>query len=171
MLFCVELLMEVKGQYSLISEPLNAERDRGSKMKTVVKADIEDLNKVVNIDSEVIGNTSRRNYLEKSIELGHCIIAKEDNDIVGFLIYDTNFFECTFISLVIVSPSNRRKGYASLLMDYMMSSSPTDKVFSSTNRSNISMQRLFDANGFIRSGIVENLDEGDPEIIYFKSKC
>ncbi|APH03678.1 GNAT family N-acetyltransferase [Bacillus weihaiensis] len=140
-------------------------------MKNVVKADIEDLNKVVNIDSEVIGNTSRRNYIEKSIELGNCIIAKEDNDIVGFLIYDTNFFECTFISLIIVSPSNRRKGYASLLMEYMMSSSPTTKVFSSTNRSNISMQRVFDMNGFFQSGIVENLDEGDPEIIYFKSKC
>ncbi|MDT9027902.1 GNAT family N-acetyltransferase [Rossellomorea yichunensis] len=140
-------------------------------METFVKADIEDLNKVVYIDSEVIGNTSRRNYLEKSIELGHCLIAKEDDDIVGFLIYDTNFFECAFISLIIVSPSHRRKGYASLLMDYMMSSSPTNKVFSSTNRSNISMQRVFDANGFIQSGIVENLDDGDPEIIYFKSKC
>ncbi|WNF38981.1 GNAT family N-acetyltransferase [Bacillaceae bacterium IKA-2] len=139
-------------------------------MKTVVKANIEDLDKIVSRDSEVIGNTSRLSYFEKSIELGHCIIAKEDDDIVGFLIYDTNFFECAFISLVIISPSNRRKGFASLLLDYMMSKSPTTKVFSSTNRSNISMQRVFDSNGFMQSGIVENLDEGDPEIIYFKSK-
>ncbi len=138
-------------------------------MKTIVKADFKDLDKIVNIDSEVIGNTIRCNYIEKSIKLGHCIIAKEDDDIVGFLIYDTNFFECTFISLIIVSPSNRRKGYASCLIDYMMNLSPTTKVFSSTNRSNISMQRVFDTNGFIQSGTVENLDEGDPEIIYFKS--
>ncbi len=32
------------------------------------------------------------------------------------------------------------------------------------------MQKIFDFNGFIESGIVENLDEGDPEIIYFKVK-
>ncbi|MGD6874275.1 GNAT family N-acetyltransferase [Sutcliffiella horikoshii] len=139
-------------------------------MKIAVKANIEDLDKIMNIDCEVIGNKSRRDYIENAIELGHCIIAKNEDDIEGFLIYDINFFECSFISLIIVSPSNRRKGNASLLMDYMMSISPTTKVFSSTNRSNISMQDVFHANGFIESGIVENLDEGDPEIIYFKSK-
>jgi ribosomal protein S18 acetylase RimI-like enzyme len=143
---------------------------RGSKMNNVVEANIEDLDKIVNIDSQVIGNTSRRDYIENAIELGHCIITKNKEDIEGFLIYDTNFFECSFISLIIVSPSKRRKGYASLLMDYMMKISPTMKVFSSTNRSNISMQKVFHANGFIQSGIVENLDEGNPEIIYFKSK-
>ncbi|TDL32874.1 GNAT family N-acetyltransferase [Jeotgalibacillus sp. S-D1] len=139
-------------------------------MKTVRNAKLDDLDKIVGIDSEITGNTSRLNYFKTSIELGNCIIAKNDKDIVGFLIYETNFFDCAFISLVIISPSNRRKGFASLLLDYMMSKSPTTKVFSSTNRSNISMQRVFDSNGFIQSGRVENLDEGDPEIIYFKSK-
>lgn len=139
-------------------------------MKTVVEASNDDLEKLVQIDSEVIGNTSRRNYIEKSIEFGKCIVVKENDVIVGFLIYDVNFFECAFISLIIVSPSSRRKGYASLLMDYMVGSSPTIKVFSSTNRSNINMQKVFEINGFIESGMVENIDEGDPEIIYFKSK-
>lgn len=97
------------------------------------------------------------------------IIAKEEDDIAGFLIYDTNFFECSFISLIIVSPSKRRKGYASLLLDYMLSISTTAKVFSSTNRSNVSMHKVFELNGFVESGIVKNLDDGDPEIIYFKS--
>ncbi|MRX71847.1 GNAT family N-acetyltransferase [Bacillus lacus] len=139
-------------------------------MKIAVKANIEDFDKIMNVDCEVIGNTSRRDYIENAIELGHCIISKNEDDIEGFLIYDINFFECSFITLIIVSPSKRRKGNASLLIDYMMSISPTTKVFSSTNRSNSSMQKVFDANGFIESGIVENLDEGDPEIIYFKSK-
>ncbi|MDQ0229221.1 GNAT family N-acetyltransferase [Metabacillus malikii] len=139
-------------------------------MKTVVEASNDDLEKLVQIDSKVIGNTSRRNYIERSIEFGKCIVAKENDVIVGFLIYEVNFFECAFISLIIVSPSSRRRGYASLLMDYMVSSSPTTKVFSSTNRSNINMQKVFEINGFIQSGVVENLDEGDPEIIYFKSK-
>lgn len=31
------------------------------------------------------------------------------------------------------------------------------------------MQEVFKENGFIQSGIVENLDEEDSEIIYFKS--
>ncbi|MFD3449354.1 GNAT family N-acetyltransferase [Microbacteriaceae bacterium 4G12] len=139
-------------------------------MKNIVEARIEDLEKIVEIDSEVIGNKSRRAYIQNAIEFGRCIVAIEGDSIVGFLIYDTNFFDCAFISLIIVSPSKRRKGYASYLMDYMVNISPTTKIFSSTNRSNYDMQRVFEANGFVQSGIVENLDEGDPEIVYFKSK-
>jgi hypothetical protein len=32
------------------------------------------------------------------------------------------------------------------------------------------MQEVFKVNGFIESGFIENLDEDDPEIIYFRSK-
>ncbi|MGR5983053.1 hypothetical protein ACT7CN_17900 [Bacillus cereus] len=45
------------------------------------------------------------------------------------------------------------------------------RFFSSTNESNESMQKVFNANGFIRSGIVENLDEDDPEIIFYTKKA
>ncbi|QHA92227.1 GNAT family N-acetyltransferase [Bacillus sp. N1-1] len=138
-------------------------------MYNVVKANITDLDKIVHVDSEVIGNTSRRNLIRNAIEMGCCIVVQETNNIAGFLTYDTNFFECSFISLIIVSPSKRRKGYASLLMEYMINNSPTAKVFSSTNCSNVRMQKVFEANGFIQSGNIENLDEGDPEIIYFNS--
>ncbi|MEH6942871.1 GNAT family N-acetyltransferase [Bacillus sp. JJ722] len=139
-------------------------------MKDIVKARIEDLEKIVEIDSEVIGNKSRQNYIQNAIECGRCIVAIEENSIVGFLTYDTNFFDCAFMSLIIVSPSKRRKGYASYMMDYMVNISPTPKIFSSTNRSNDPMQQVFESNGFVQSGIIENLDEGDPEIVYFKSK-
>ncbi|WP_409254136.1 GNAT family N-acetyltransferase [Bacillus sp. SCS-153A] len=99
---------------------------------------------------------------------GHCLVARED-EAGGFLIFNTHFFECAFISLVIVSPSKRRRGVASRLIESLIEMSPTSKVFSSTNRSNHTMQHVFDACGFKPSGIVENLDEGDPELIYFKS--
>lgn len=125
-------------------------------MKTIETVEMKDLDKLVNIDKEVIGNDQRRNYIKKAIELRQCLCAKENEEIVGFLIYNTNFFECVFISLVIISPSHRRKGYASLLLKYMMSISPTTKVFSSTNRSNIIMRKVFEKNGFIQSGITEN---------------
>ena len=136
----------------------------------IVEAQISDLNAIVQVDRQVIGNTSRRDFIENAIKQGRCILVNENEDVAGFLIYDTHFFECTFISLIIVSPATRRKGYASHLMNYLVRTAPTDKIFSSTNRSNENMQKVFEANGFVQSGIVENLDEGDPEIIYFKSK-
>ncbi|MGG0302704.1 GNAT family N-acetyltransferase [Bacillus albus] len=139
-------------------------------MKNVTKASINDLDAILHIDIDVIGNDSRRDYINKTINEGRCIIVKEDNSISGFLTYDTNFFDCTFLSLIIVSPTRRRRGYASSLISYMLSHSPTQKIFSSTNKSNESMQKVFHSNGFIRSGMIENLDEGDPEIIFYTKK-
>ena len=138
-------------------------------MESLIKSQLSDLDEIVNIDREVIGSDSRRNYIKKAIEEERCLAIKNEYSFVGFLIFDTNFFECSFISLIIIKPTERRKGYATSLMKYFFSISPTKKIFSSTNRSNKRMQEVFKANGFIQSGFVENLDEGDPEIIYFKS--
>ncbi|MDZ5712655.1 GNAT family N-acetyltransferase [Jeotgalibacillus haloalkalitolerans] len=138
-------------------------------MKKVVKASVDDLDQLVEIDSEVIGNTSRKDFIKNAIEAEACLIALENDEVAGYLIYDTHFFGCSFISMIIVSPAKRRKGFASLLMNHMVSHSETEKVFSSANRSNHDMQKVFEANGFVESGVIENLDEGDPEIVYFKS--
>ncbi|PFU45470.1 GNAT family N-acetyltransferase [Bacillus cereus] len=131
---------------------------------------MDDLDSIVHLDIDVLGDDSRRDYIKHTIDEGRCIIVKEDNSISGFLTYDTNFFGCTFLSLIIVSPAKRRQGYASSLISYMLTHSPTQKIFSSTNESNESMQTVFNANGFVRSGIVENLDEGDPELIFHIKK-
>ncbi|WP_042148326.1 GNAT family N-acetyltransferase [Paucisalibacillus sp. EB02] len=139
-------------------------------LKNVLKPQLEDVESIVTVDREVINNDSRRGFIEKAVEENRCIVVKQQGKIVGFLIYDTNFFNCSFISLIIVLPKVRRKGYATSLMDYFINISPTEKVFSSTNQSNKAMQKVFIANGFVQSGIIENLDAGDPEIIYFKSK-
>ena len=139
-------------------------------MENVAKASIDDLDSIVHIDIDVIGDDSRRNYIKYAIDEGNCIIAKEDNSISGFLTYDTNFFGYTFLSLIIVSPTKRRQGHASSLISYMLNNSPTQKIFSSTNESNTNMQKVFKANGFMHSGIIENLDEGDPELIFHIKK-
>jgi ribosomal protein S18 acetylase RimI-like enzyme len=138
-------------------------------MESLLKSQINDLDEIVNIDREVIGSDSRRKYIKKAIEEERCITIKNESSFVGFLIFDTHFYACSFMSLIIVKPTERRKGYATSLIKYFISISPTKKIFSSTNQSNKRMQEVFKANGFIQSGIVENVDEGDPEIIYFKS--
>ncbi len=127
-----------------------------------------DLIEIVEIDQEVIGSDNRKNDLQEAIEDKRCLVAKRDSSIVGFLIYHTKFFDCSFISLVIVHPLERKKGFAKSMMKYFEKISPTQKVFSSTNQSNEHMQKLFVSSGYVKSGYVENLDEGDPEIIYFK---
>ena len=41
------------------------------------------------------------------------------------------------------------------------------KLFTSTNQSNTPMQALLALLGYVRSGVIDNLDPGDPELVYF----
>jgi ribosomal protein S18 acetylase RimI-like enzyme len=141
------------------------------KQLLVTLAESNELDEILNIDKEVIGNDYRKEFIIKSVEEKKCLVARlPESSIVGFLIYNTNFFACSFISLVIVHPLERNKGYGKFLLKYFEEISPTDKIFTSTNESNEEMQKLLSSIGYVKSGWIENLDEDDPEIIYFKEK-
>jgi ribosomal protein S18 acetylase RimI-like enzyme len=136
----------------------------------VVNAAKIDFESIVAIDKEMIGTDRRKEEIKEAINQNRCLIVYQKSDIAGFLIYHTSFFECCFISLIMVKRSYQRRGLASVLLAYMAKISPQIKLFSSANQSNAAMQKVFELNGFIKSGIVENLDEGDPEIIFFCKK-
>ncbi len=136
-------------------------------VKLANSSNLEDL---VKIDREVIGDDHRREFIRMAVEEERCLIVESENAVEGFLIHDKNFFDSSFISLVIIAPSARRRGHASALLQHFISIAPTEKVFSSTNQSNHAMQKVFEANGFIQSGSIDNLDDGDPELVYFKKK-
>lgn len=134
----------------------------------VAKEDL--LSAIIKIDEGVVGTDRRKEIVEESIKKRNCLVAIEEGEVKGFLLFDTTFFDHAFISLVMVPPKERRKRIASMLLKEMVHLSPTEKIFSSTNQSNEQMQQVFYKNGFKRSGIIENLDEGDPELIYYCSR-
>ena len=86
----------------------------------------------------------------------------------GESLFDGSFFDRGFVWLIWVEEPFRRMGVASALMLQAEKDCPSDDLFTSTNLSNIPAQRLFEKLGYTRTGMVENLDEGDPEIFYFK---
>ncbi|KOS64431.1 GNAT family N-acetyltransferase [Lysinibacillus agricola] len=139
-------------------------------MTHLLEACMDHLDEICAIDQEVIGDFSRSEYIRTAINEKRCIIQKTEKGIAGFLIFTNDFFENSFISLVIVKRSERRKGVATALLVFYVEMVDTPKIFSSTNQSNTSMQKVFETTGFIKSGYIENLDEGDPEIIYVKLK-
>ena len=78
------------------------------------------------------------------------------------------FFEHDFLELLFVRPANRRQGVATALVQAVEAGAATPKLFTSTNQSNVPMQRLCERLGFEQVGVVEGLDEGDPELFYLK---
>ena len=95
-------------------------------------------------------------------------MARASDAVVGFAVANWSFFAHCFIALVVVHPDQRRRGIASALIRHVEAECPSARLFTSTNRSNTIMQAVCESLGFVRSGIVENLDADDPELIYFK---
>jgi ribosomal protein S18 acetylase RimI-like enzyme len=136
-------------------------------MIVVERATEDDYADICAIDAAHMGNESRCDYLAKTIMARHCIVAREVGQALGFGVIGS-FFGNPFIELLIVHPAHRQRGVGTAIIRYAEKTCPSSKLFTSTNQSNVPMQKLCEKLGFIRSGYVENLDEGDPELIYFK---
>lgn len=122
-----------------------------------------ELDRLAQVDAE------RRSLLSNSIEGGECLICEDQGQVAGFIVIKPrHFFGRDFIELLMVSPEVRRSGVGHSLMEAAITRRhATAVVFTSTNRSNDPMRALLEAGGWLFSGQLEGLDEGDPELVYF----
>ena len=79
---------------------------------------------------------------------------------VGLCTYRTDWFQCTFVSLVVVEERYRRRGIARELFRTIEAVSPTPRVFSSVEETNGPAIRMHTALGFAPSGHIDNLPQG-----------
>ena len=127
-----------------------------------------DLPRVLAMDPRVQDTPGRREFLDRAAGAGECFVARDGERIDGFAVFDRSFFGQPFIALLHVEPSRRQRGIAAALIRHIESVCPGDRLFTSTNGSNVAMQQVCEALGFTRSGYIENLDEGDPELVYVR---
>lgn len=106
--------------------------------------------------------------MERAIAAGACHVAEEAGMIAGYAVHTKSFFGRPFVELLIVAEAQHRRGVGTTLMLHIEALCTEEKLFTSTNESNAPMQALCERLGYVRSGYIENLDEGDPEIIYVK---
>lgn len=132
------------------------------------EATLEDVSVLVELDAFAKSNVSRVELIREAVEKGQCLVAVDAGCVVGYLVLTHDFFGNGFVSLVVVCPAHQRKGIALILFVAAEFACKTNKLFTSTNSSNVASQQLISKAGFLRSGVIENLDEGDPELVYFK---
>ena len=137
-------------------------------MTIIERASSGDFEHICALDETVHTGAPRRRFISEACAQGRIAVARVDDVIRGFVIFDQSFFDQFFVRLLIVHPDFRRRGLATALMRSAELDCQTGKLFTSTNQSNIPMQQLCDRLGFVKSGYIENLDEGDPELIYVK---
>ena len=127
-----------------------------------------DINEIIAIDRIAATEETRRQHIQEWVRRGCAIIVLIDERVVGYAILEYTFFSYGFISMLIVQEAYRRRGIASALVKRLEETCNTAKLFTSTNESNAPMQAFMASMSYEPSGIVHNLDEGDPELFYFK---
>jgi GNAT superfamily N-acetyltransferase len=136
--------------------------DEPASITTRVAID-DDLEQILAIDND----PTRAGLILDAIRDSRCLVAASGGTVIGFAVAG-EFFGFDFLELLVVAPDLRRRGIGAALMSAWERWATTPKLFTSTNDSNVPMQRLCQKLGFVRSGSIENLDEDDPEIFYFK---
>ncbi|KAA8737150.1 GNAT family N-acetyltransferase [Pseudomonas koreensis] len=138
---------------------------------TVRLALSSDIDRLVNLDTIAQREPRRQAFITQAVTVGQCWVAVESHDasiLLGYGVLDFSFFDHAFIPLIVVRDSQRRHGVGSAILRTLESQCRTAKLFTSTNVSNEPMQKLLGKFGFIKSGYVEHLDEGDAEVIFVK---
>lgn len=112
---------------------------------------------------------TRRLMLKKAAVSESLWVAEGDEGVVGYGIVTHDFFGRTFIDLIYIEEEQRGKGIGPFLIGVLENQARTERIFTSTNQSNRHMQHLLTKSGYAVSGIINDLDHDDPELIYSKS--
>lgn len=123
---------------------------------------------ILAFDAYAAQHPERERVIVQAIDRGECLVVDAGGKILGYAVLNHAFFENGFVSLVVVAPEARRRGVASSLIRSAEAACTSDKLYSSTNASNVAGRALLEKLGFVRSGEVQNLDAGDAEYIYLR---
>ncbi len=131
------------------------------------KATREDIERLKQID-HLSHTEDRTRYIQRVVSSGTAWVAVADTQVVAYAVLDNSYFERPTLAMLIVESQRRRSGIGEGLVEYLERICRGDELWTSTNVSNTPMQRLLATRGYQLTGFIDNLDPGDPELIYFK---
>jgi GNAT superfamily N-acetyltransferase len=121
------------------------------------------------LDGLVLGTPRSGAWYDEHLRAGHAIVAERDGVLAGFAIHHRHFFQRDFLALLIVEPWCRRSGVATALLGVVEKRCAGADLFTSTNASNQTMREALKKWGFRATGRIDNIDPGDPELVFLKT--
>jgi ribosomal protein S18 acetylase RimI-like enzyme len=130
----------------------------------------DDIDRICALDPIAHQGAAHRKFIERSVDHATCLVATAEPDIAiaAYAVLDYSFFEQGFLSMLFVHSGYRRRGIGTMLIASLEATCETEKLFTSTNLSNLPMQSLLAKLGYGLAGTIHHLDEDDPELIYVK---
>ena len=127
-----------------------------------------DLSLIRTIDPRLAGDPAHARFVARVLDMGESWLALVDGAPAGYALASRHFFDRPFIDTLVVAPPHRRLGVGEALMARCEAAHDDDRIFTSTNRSNQPMRALLAKAGWKESGFIDNLDPGDPELVFVK---
>lgn len=136
---------------------------------SMAEGEESDLDDILSFDGAARADARRRRFLKRAVlEKNLWVMFDEEGTIMAYGVFDHSFYQRGFVHTIHVHPEYRRQGIAFELMEHFEMLCETDQIFTSTNQSNLAAQAMFAKLGYRKSGVVHDLDEGDPEIVFVK---
>lgn len=127
-----------------------------------------DLDALMTLAGDAIGPERAGSVVRSHLERHHLLVAEDDGEVVGLLAYRTDWFQCTFVSLVSVREDRQLRGIARALYRRVEDLSPSPRLFSSTEETNARSIKMHTALGFAPAGHIDNLPQGYRELLFYK---
>ena len=127
-----------------------------------------DVETMMGLTAEVLGPERAGPFVRSHLDRHHVLVAEEEAQVIGLLAFRTDWFQCTFVSLVAVQKDFRRRGVARALYRRVEEISPSPRVFSSTEETNAISIQMHRGLGFTPSGHIDNLPQGYRELLFYK---
>lgn len=127
-----------------------------------------DLEALCSLDHIAERENERREFIRREVLSGNCFVAETVENVIGYGVLNYTFYHNGCVDILYIHSDYRRIGAGAALLKHMEPHCRTAKLFTSTNLSNLPMQSLLSKLDYVLSGVIHNLDEGDPEIVYFK---
>jgi GNAT superfamily N-acetyltransferase len=127
-----------------------------------------DVEALMALAAAVIGPERAGPFVRSHLDRHHLLVADAGGEVAGMLAYRTDWFQCTFVTLVSVREDRRKRGVARALYQAVEGMSPSPRLFSSTEETNAASIQMHTALGFHPSGHIDNLPQGYRELLFYK---
>jgi len=127
-----------------------------------------DVDGLIALDTVAAHDPTRAECIRKWVEAGECYVAEVGERIAGYGVINCEFMHQGNVDMLMIHQGFRGQGIGRKLLRHLESLCTTEKLWVTTNLSNQRMQRLLASEGFTLSGFIDDLDEGDPELVFVK---
>lgn len=128
----------------------------------------DDASALKSLDTVVPIDPARADFIDQWLREDTVIVAELDGRLVGHGVFNQGFFHLGQVEMLMFHPDYRGKRIGEQLLNALEQAYDTDKLFVTTNLSNQRMQRLLHRKGYAACGHIDELDPGDPELVFVK---